>query len=284
MGDFNVDVRSSKRNALMQQLLNFTRSPDFTQLIKEPTRVTETTKSMIDLIFVNNEHRFTDSGVVNLSISDHSLVYCVLKVGKPKATHRTNEYRSYKNYDRNAFLKDLKSIPWNLVNNCEDVDASVLTWNKLFLDVADTHAPVKKRRINGIHCPWMTSQIKQAMQDRDFHHRKAIRTGSSYHWQRYRKLRNFVNGDIKRSKSNYYIHLIEDSKGDSSKIWKAVNKATSRKQDQTSTPNCIISDKVNYLEPKSIASVLNNHFASIGQLLGNKISSACDACLCTYHS
>ena len=40
--------------------------------------------------------------------------------------------------------------------------------------------------------------------------------------------RNFVNREIKSSKSNYYCNLIEESKGDSSMVWKAVNEASSR--------------------------------------------------------
>ena len=39
---------------------------------------------------------------------------------------------------------------------------------------------------------------------------------STYHWGTYRKLRNFVNREIKSSKSNYYCNLIEEGKGDSS--------------------------------------------------------------------
>jgi len=39
---------------------------------------------------------------------------------------------------------------------------------------------------------------------------------------------NFVNREIKSSKSNYYCNLIEEGKGDSSLVWKAVNEASSR--------------------------------------------------------
>ena len=37
------------------------------------------------------------------------------------------------------------------------------------------------------------------------------------------KLRNVVRGNIKISKSTYYVNLINESKGNSSKLWKAVN-------------------------------------------------------------
>ena len=37
-----------------QQILNFSRTLDFLQLIKEPTRVTEKSRILIDLVLVNN--------------------------------------------------------------------------------------------------------------------------------------------------------------------------------------------------------------------------------------
>lgn len=36
-------------------------------------------------------------------------------------------------------------------------------------------------------------------------------------------------------------------------------------------PNCIVSDEVEYTDPKSIATVLNIHFATIGQILADKL-------------
>ena len=68
-----------------------------------------------------------------------------------------------------------------------DVDPAVEMWNTLFTDVANKHAPIKKTRIKGAKTPWMTSDLKNAMRDRDFHHTKAIKTNSKYHWDMFKK-------------------------------------------------------------------------------------------------
>jgi hypothetical protein len=47
----------------------------FEQLIKEPTRVTATTKTLIDLAFTNKPELINGSGVIHLGISDHSMIY-----------------------------------------------------------------------------------------------------------------------------------------------------------------------------------------------------------------
>lgn len=189
------------------------RSFNLNQLIQESTRITDSSNTLIDLILVNNEHRFVKSGVLSLPISDHSLVYCVLKVGVPKAIPKTIEYRSFKTYNQDNYIEDLKSVPWHVIDNEENIDDAVLTWNKLFLDIVDSHAPITKRRITGSNQPWMNPKLCELMRKRDFHHQKARKSDTSSHWKLYRKYRNLVNTQIKASKSEYYINLIQESKG-----------------------------------------------------------------------
>ena len=79
----------------------------------------------------SNQHRIVDSGVVSLSISDHSLIYCVLKAGVPKATSRTIEYRSFKGFDENAFIQNLKNIGTLLTMRALSTTQSWLATNYL---------------------------------------------------------------------------------------------------------------------------------------------------------
>ena len=55
------------------------------QLITEPTRVTPTSTTVIDLILTNRSENISESGVIHLGISDHSLVYLVRKFTPPKS-------------------------------------------------------------------------------------------------------------------------------------------------------------------------------------------------------
>ena len=162
-------------------------------------------------------------------LSDHYLVYCVLKSGETKAQPKSIEYHSYKNFDVNSFMVDLNFVPCHVIENEDHIDDAVLTWNRLFSDVADLHTPVKRQRIQGVPLLWMNNKINKAMKDHDFHHHKAVKTNSVFHWSKYRRLRNYVNQEVKTAKSKYYCNLINEAKGDSSKIWKVVNEASSLK-------------------------------------------------------
>jgi hypothetical protein len=139
LGDFNLD-QLSKANSPKRLVKSFEIEHDIKQFIGEHTRITETSKSLIDLLFVNNEHKIVQSGVIHLSLSDHSVIYCVMKGGIRKMPSRIYEARSFKNYNKSAFIKDLKQIPWSIVDTvCEGtnacVDEAVFLWERLFLDV-----------------------------------------------------------------------------------------------------------------------------------------------------
>ena len=245
LGDLNINMLPNLKNRSSdkQMLLNLIRIMDLNQLISKPTRISNTTRSLIDIILVNNEHRIVNSGVIPVTLSDHFLVFCVLKAGVVKAQPRIIEYRSYKRFDINAFNKDLENVPWHIVDDEQNINDALFTWNKLFIDIVDEHAAIKKRRVKGVLLSWMNDKLSEMIRDRDYHHRKAIKSGSAYHWQLYKKLRNLVNREVKSAKSKYYCNLIEEAQGNTNKLWKAVNEASSRNC-KSSTPQCIISDGV----------------------------------------
>ena len=60
-------------------------SLNLTQVIEKPTRVsTSQTSSLIDVIMTSNNNLIAESGAVETHISDHFLVYSVLKLKLPK--------------------------------------------------------------------------------------------------------------------------------------------------------------------------------------------------------
>ena len=106
-GDLNCDMlkpRLTEANAL----LDLCNSVNLTQLIKEPTRVTGNSSTLIDVIMTSSNNIVEDSGVVVCHIS--FLVYTSLKLKLPKSPSGSVNIRSYKNYGRDKFVEDLKQL------------------------------------------------------------------------------------------------------------------------------------------------------------------------------
>lgn len=81
------------------------------QLITQPTRVTATSKSLIDVIMTSNSALIAESGVMKTHISDHYLVYAVLNLKMPKPPPTYVIARNYKHYDPESFVSDLTQVP-----------------------------------------------------------------------------------------------------------------------------------------------------------------------------
>ena len=50
------------------------------QLIDSPTRITNTSSTLIDVIFTNCQNNIVSAGVSHVSLSDHGLVYAFRKI------------------------------------------------------------------------------------------------------------------------------------------------------------------------------------------------------------
>ena len=151
---------------------------------------------------------------------------------------------------------------WSVLDGFEDINEAVFAWTKLFNNVAEIHAPIKKRRVRGHRTPWMTSEVSELMKERDFHRKKTYDSKSGYHWNKFRNYRNLVLKGIKKAKSDYYTKLIEESKGNSSKLWSAVEHVLPSKN-VLEPINCFERDGVIFTTPQDIASALNNFFMNI---------------------
>ena len=91
---------------------------DLTQLITEPTRVTQHSRTLIDLCLTNSPDKISNSGVVDLGISDHCAIFLTRKISHFRSfVHRTAEVRQLRNFNEDEFLRDLRMNEWN----CRDI-------------------------------------------------------------------------------------------------------------------------------------------------------------------
>ena len=91
----------------------------------------------------SNQNLVKSSGVIDLTISDHYLVYVVLNLKVPKQTPNYINTRRFKNYRAEQFCNNIAHITWDAVDLMESVDGKLDVFNDLFLTCLDNHAPMK---------------------------------------------------------------------------------------------------------------------------------------------
>ena len=101
MGDLNCDLIATRYDNDTRKLVSITDTYGLQQLITEPTRITPTTTTLIDVIFTNCPDRVVCSGVRHISISDHSLVFAYrkLSINRTSRGHNVITYRNFRKFN-----------------------------------------------------------------------------------------------------------------------------------------------------------------------------------------
>ena len=126
LGDFKINLFYNAKNifgkkgytyelkslpSLTKEYLNFGRSYSLEQLILLPTRITESTATLIDHVLTNSPHKIIQSDVIEMSLSDQELIYCRRKTTKLKFNkHKELNIRTMKIHTAENFIKLLNKI------------------------------------------------------------------------------------------------------------------------------------------------------------------------------
>ena len=193
------------------------------------------------------------------SISDHSLIYLIRRSKKQRGPSKIIHFRNFKSYSSDNFQSDLQSVSWDDVNTSLTVDDAYESFITTLKKVIDRHAPLTTRRVRAATLPWLTSDIRDMMRTRDYHHKRAQKTKDPLDWSVYRDLRNKTTKLIRDSKRDYYSDVIDTNKKDSGKLWKTLKSAISNTKKSKGVGSL---DTINGLtfEPHEIAKGFASYF------------------------
>ena len=278
LGDLNVNLDQSSESSNKNTLNEIFDIYGLDQLIQEPTRVTESSSSLIDLCLTNSLTTVVDSGVTHLSISDHSLIYVVRKAHYVQTDAKIIEARTMRNFNSENFLNDLNQQPWaEVCHNAADPNKMWQIWKSLLMETIDKHAPIRIKRVGKKNSPWVTGELKRLLFERDSLKKRAVKSGDASLWHQYKQFRNRANNEIKRAKRLYFTNNLELHKRDMKKTWKLINDLNSRHCRTTSYIKEIKIDDQIVTSPNQMAETFNTYFSNVGSNLSDEIPSSVDS-------
>ena len=197
MGDTNLDMNCEKTFSDLCVLFNLS------NLVDGPTCFKGDTPSSIDVLLSTEPKRFKQSLNSICSLSDfHNLTCVATKLHKPYIAPKTIYYRSYKKFDDEIFLNDVQNIPFWVSDIFEDEDDRLWSFGKLFTDIIDKNAPVKKKTLKKHSLPYMNSSLRRAIHKKNMLYNSY--TKGKVNWETYRKQRNLTTAVNKQSKAAYF--------------------------------------------------------------------------------
>ena len=195
LGDTNcdmIDLTNNDTKNLKRLLAKF----NLAQLIKSPTRTTATSKTIIDHIITNRSEAVSKSGVLACGISDHDVVFMTkhMRLPKLRAPPRLLNVRNYKKFNLNAFRQDMHNVPFDKIKSIsKNANEMWILWKAFFLDILNKHAPIVNIKVKGNNIPYVTSELKRMIRQRDYLTAKANKTGSYILRQAYNQIETKVS-------------------------------------------------------------------------------------------
>ena len=271
LGDYNIDLMKLEEDSESVTFFDNLTSNLFVPHITLPTRITTTSKTLIDNIFSNNPNFEQGiSGNLTTSLSDHLAQFLII----PDTSHNQKKNgnlfkRDTKNFDTENFLLDLLDINWPQVLNVQnnDVNSTFNAFEKKINDLLDLYLPLRKmtkREHKKQHKPWITTGILNSIKRRDklqkkFAKSKNEQLNKQYHVD-YKKLRNQIVTLCRINKKNYYKDFFKENANDLKKTWQGIKSIININNNNNSQPFSLQVDNMITTDPTKIANEFNKYF------------------------
>jgi hypothetical protein len=273
LGDFNDKCTSFNGShddsELRHKLFDFVNLNNLHQLITDPTRVTRTCSSLLDLIITDSPGYLLDSGTLPpLYKMDHCIVFCKVCFKTNRGNSFSRKIYSYNNGDFIALRHQLSLVPWNIgLETFDDINDIVYYWQHLFMESIDDFIPNKIILVRPKDKEWMTPNIRRLIKKRDRLYRRFSRTGSHEAYDVYIETRSDTRHAIDVAKNEYYMRLVIRLRDPTilAKEYFKISKRLYRGKCNLGIP-AVIENGVCYADSKLKADIFNDYYASNSSL------------------
>ena len=246
--------------------------------IYRPTRITETTATLIDNIFTNAYSECKKSGIICSDLSDHLpvIVSCHknAKISKSKIKYA---YRRCYSPDAIKKFKDMLSdIHWNDIiefDSIKDVNNAYAMFYNKYREIYDICFPVEKKILCGKKCPkqpWITPALIKSCDRKSKLYKRYQMNPSAINKTKFCTYRNKLKSLLKIAEKSYYSDLFMKCRGDLNETWKNI-KMLIHGSTVSKLPTEFTHNNNSVMGTKNITETFNQYFLNVGAKLAKKI-------------
>ena len=284
-GDYNIDLLKINANDNFNIFYENVISSSFIPSITLPTRICDTTSTLIDNIYTNSVDKICTSGILIRPISDHQMYFCMIN-SNTCHSEQTKKFIEVEVCDResiqscfvteisnaNIYDKLQKNLNTNPNHNYE-----ILL--KHLLNAKLKHIPKKVKNFNKRRHSkekWMTKELLQEIVTKNKMY-VTWKTTSVDHInyeqikQRFKSYEKIVKKYIKEAKQRYFDQIFTAYKNDMKKTWKTINETLNRNKKNSNVASIFYHNGNVLSNAKDIANACNVYFANIGKNLASEI-------------
>ena len=279
LGDFNINLLNSSVDLEVSDFIDILESHLISPTISIPTRITRTSKTLIDNILTSPNNVNLFSGNLTVGISDHLPQFLIFDnfLIKPKPLQQW--YRDWNAFDRENFILDFLDIDWvsYLELNKRDPNTSFTKFFNRIDSLIDHYVPLRKitkkqKRVN--NKPWLTKGIISSINHRNKIYKLFLKSkdpiAKNKFLKEYKFYRNKIVDLLNHSKTDHYKYYFENNMKNSKKVWEGINELISIKKKSVSKISLNINNTL-ISDPRLLAENFNNYFTTIANKIRTKI-------------
>ena len=152
----------------------------------------------------------------------------------------------------------------NFISNEQNLDLIVENFNNVLLQAAEKSIPNKIATIRPTEYPWINGLIRKLIRKRKRLYRKVKRTNSEQVWQKFKRTRNIVTNELRKSKQEYLDKLTDQlnvEKVNPKTFWKISKQLLKLDISSSSIPPLNINGHILESDQEK-ATALNEYFSS----------------------
>ena len=145
---------------------------------------------------------------------------------------------------------------------CDDVEIALQMLTTNLTKILDEMAPIRTIQIRENYAPWLSSETKHLMAERDRAQKVAAETKSANDWKLFKMIRNKVNSILRNEKRNWQRKKFKDCEdvNDTKQIWKTVK--SSLNWTTSGAPTQLFYGGKLENQPSGLATCMNQFFIS----------------------
>lgn len=272
IGDINVDLLKPMASQTLDYK-NLMTQHGLVSYINAPTRVTDTTNSCIDHIFLRTKKNAKGT-VYQSTITDHFSIAIGLTHNKPiTGTSRSNIKKKHINLEKLTSKIILEN--WLSTLNSTDVDIAFNAFSETLLQYIEdvTEESHLNNSKNKKLKPWITDGLIFCIKKRDKLHKNLLNNPDMQAQIFYKKYRNICNNIIKTTKENYYKEKLSRAGNNNKKIWHIIKEISNTDHPVQPINKLNINGQDTSVNdhPDTVTNHINQYFCNIGKNLASQI-------------
>ena len=163
LGDMNINLNENKSTCpLVKKYEEFISTFGIKQLFQQPARITSISSSLIDYVLTNANDKISQSGIIDIGLSDHQLIYCTRNLIKTKTgLSKYINFGSMKIYTKLLFKEKLEDLNFPNYENFQDANLAYSDLINKLTSVVNTIAPMKKKNVTNNSQDWFDVEVAE---------------------------------------------------------------------------------------------------------------------------